>query len=114
MKLVNLTPHTLNVYAADKTTELFSVPSSGTVRVATTELVVGDLNGVPVVKTEYGACEGLPAPEDGTTYIVSILVLQALNGTRNDVVAPNTSPKAAVRSADGKILGVTGFTVITE
>jgi hypothetical protein len=76
--------------------------------------VVGNINGVPLVTTEYGEVEGLPAPQPGTIYIVSLVVLQALAGKRNDVVAPNTAPTplGAVRDSQGRIIGVRSFVVL--
>ena len=52
------------------------------------------------------AVEGLPEPIDGgTLYIVSVVVLTALKGSRVDVVCPDTG-KTAVRDAEGKIQAV--------
>ena len=86
-------------------------------RVATKEERVGTINGVPVYRTTYTEVEGLPEPEPGTVYIVSLLVLQALQARRvqrSDVVAPNTSPtpNGAVRDAQGRIVGVRSFVVL--
>lgn len=114
-------------------------PSVGVARVAVRATESGTLDGVPVVRSEFGRVEGLPAEfhraEDcpwpheraalshpgcsycigaagveETVYIVSSIVLAALAGTRQDVVAPDTSPASAVRDADGKIIGVRRWT----
>ena len=111
MKLINLTPCTLNFYAEDKETELFSLKSEGIAKVKTTEVIINDINGLPCSKVTYGAIEGLPVACDDTVYIVSALTLQALGGERKDVVAPKTDA-TAVRDEGGRILGVTGFSVI--
>ena len=117
VKLVNLTPHEV-VVLDDANNIVLRVPPSGKVaRVATKEELVGTVNGVPVFRTTYGAIEGLPEPEPGTVYIVSLLVLQALQAhkiKRDDVVAPNTSPtpNGAVRDAQGRIIGVRSFVVL--
>jgi hypothetical protein len=113
VKLVNLTPHEIVVYQGDNV--VLRVPPSGQVaRVTTKEEVVGVVNGVPLVRTVYGEIQGLPDPQPGTIYIVSLLVLQALQGRRSDVVAPNTSPTplGAVRDAQGRIIGVRSFVTL--
>lgn len=115
MKIRNFTPHTINVFTEEGAE--FSFPSEGIARVAASEepfgeikVTDGNINGIPVVRTTYGKIEGLPDPEDGTTYIVSYVVLNALAGSnRLDCVAPNTSPQGAIRASDGKIIGVKGF-----
>ena len=112
IKFINLTPHAVTIFAEDKKTSLLTVESSGMVRVKTEEPEVERIGDIPVAKTTYLDVEGLPAPQEGIKYIVSILVLQALDGRRTDVVAPNTSPAAVVRGENGQILGCTSFTVI--
>jgi len=115
VNLVNLTPHEIVVYSSDT---VLRIPPSGRVaRVATKEVLVGSVNGVPVFKTEYGDIEGLPEPKENTVYVVSLLVLQALRARgveRNDVVAPNSGPgpHGAVRDSEGRIIGVRSFIVL--
>ena len=104
--LVNLTPHTITIFTDECGHD---IPSEGVARVKTESRVVGDINGIPVVETTYGEIEGLPEPKDGTIYIVSGLVRAALNGTRDDVVSPDTGP-TAVRNDKGQIVGVTRLT----
>lgn len=43
-------------------------------------------------------------------YIVSTIVLSALNGRRDDVFAPDTSPSSAIRNEKGQIVGVKRLT----
>lgn len=108
----NLTPHEIKVYAEDRTTVLFSVPAEGIFpRVSTTQETVGEINGVPVQKVVYGAIEGLPEQQTDTIYVVSQMVLSALNGSRPDVFAPDTG-KGAVRDEGGRILGTTNFVTL--
>ena len=110
MKLVNLTPHALVVRLNDGTERRIE-PSGTIARVATTAREVGTVNGIPVVETTYGDIEGLPAPEDGTVYIVSSLVLAAARASgRADVLAPDTSPESAIRDDAGRIVAVRRFT----
>ncbi len=88
-------------------------PSGQVARVSATAQQVGTITidgfDFPVVKTVFGEVTGLPEPQEDTVYIVSTLVLSAVQG-RNDLVAPNTG--AAIRDADGKIVGVPGFQVL--
>ena len=114
VRLVNLTPHEVVILDSSNNVVLRLPPSGTVARVATREEVVGTLNGIPVVKTTYGDVEGLPAPQPGVVYIVSLLVLQALAGKRSDLVAPNTSPTplGAVRDNQGRIVGVRSFVTL--
>lgn len=106
MELVNLTRHAVVLYREDGSR--VEIPPSGVeARVSTRERVVGALDGVPLVVTEYGEIEYLPEPRPGVGYIVSLLVAQrAWEAGRNDVFAPNTSPGSVVRNEQGQIEGV--------
>lgn len=108
----NLTPHTITIYSKDKTTVLLSVPPEGVCpRVSTTQETVGEINAIPVQRVVYGSIEGLPEQQPDTIFIVSQMVLSALNGSRPDVFAPDTG-KGAVRDKDGRILGTTNFVTL--
>ena len=102
--IVNCTPHPVTV--AGRT----FWPSGTVPRVSVQQVPDGDIEGIPVVRTVYGAVEGLPDPIKGTTYIVSALVLSALAGARTDVCAPDTSPASALRNEAGQIVGVRRLT----
>jgi len=105
-KFINLTSHAISVKKNDGST--FTVEPSGIIaRVSTHEQVIGELDGVPLVTRKFGEVENLPEPTEGTIYIVSSLVLSALNG-REDVVAPDTGA-TAIRNEDGHIVAVTRF-----
>ena len=79
-KFVNLTPHTLNVHTnADGEIELFAV--------------------------EYGEVTFPPEREEGTVFIVSGMVNDALPDERTDI----TSPGELIRDADGKPIGCKGL-----
>ena len=56
----------------------------------------------------FGAVEGLPEPQEGSVFIVSALVLNALNGSRPDVVAPASGHPLAKRNG-GNVVSVPGF-----
>jgi len=62
------------------------------------------------VSQTYGEIEGLPDPQPGVVYIVSMVVRQAAQAQgRTDVVSPDTSPQGAIRDEQGRIIAVRGF-----
>lgn len=113
--LVNLCPHPITVRAhpiqrpcADPDPDVVP-PVAGLARVATSSVRVGDIDDVPTYEIGYGEVTGLPDPVEGTTYVVSLVVLQACPD-RRDLVAPGTGPQdGAYRDPDGKIVAVTRF-----
>ena len=107
MKIVNLTPHTVKMIGENNeiVAEYLSV---GNARVSSTFEKVGELSGFPILKTTYGATDGLPEPDGETIYIVSMVVAMA-NPHRNDIVSPNTAPQAVLRDDSGNIIGVRSF-----
>ena len=106
MKFVNLTPHAIVFFQRNleeqTMNKLMTVQPSGQVaRVAAKTVVISEgFDGVPVTATEYGEVEGLPAPEEGTIFIVSSLVAGRCKD-RDDVFIPNES----VRDGEGRIIG---------
>lgn len=114
MKIINLTPHTINILwelcwlngsPSGHYETLAEVEPSGQVARVTSKTVKVDdveIDGffVPVTGTTYGEVEGLPAPEEGTIYIVSSLVASRVPN-RTDVFIPNES----VRDDKGRIVG---------
>lgn len=112
MKIINLTPHDV-VIVDNEGKEIKRFPKSGDVAIVKTKSVpIGELNGVPVVQTKYEEIEGLPDPQEGTAYIASVVVAQALNGARQDVYAPDTNPGSVVRDDKGNIIGVKRLTQV--
>ena len=114
--LINLTPHALTLIAP--TGEHHIIPPSGTVaRVGSTPGTVGARDGFPCLvasPTTFGEVTGLPAPQDGTAFIVSGMVGSALAGRgRADVFVPGTGPNdGAVRNEAGHIIGVTRLVAV--
>lgn len=97
MKILNLTPHTVN-FLTDKGT--VSIEPSGTIaRVDTLTTEIGGYDGIPVKKISYGNLSGLPDSADDTIYLVSSLVAQATD--RSDVFVPTDF----VRDDKGNITG---------
>lgn len=105
MKLINLTPHVLNVIAADGSTVDIQ-PSGNIARVASTSAVVANINGINVTASTWGDVAGLPAAQAGVVFIVSRMVKDRV-ADRADVMVPG----APVRDADGKIIGANGLSL---
>lgn len=108
VKVVNLTPHDVNI-VNDNGEVIRTYPATGTVaRVASSASKVREIDGVDVVSTEFGDVDGLPPQSSDTVYIVSMLVAQALSD-RTDLIAPDTGPQSVVRDDKGQIIGVKRF-----
>ncbi len=100
MRLINLTPHAVNLIAS----EAITLPPSGVVArcaVERTQVGVVEIDGiqVPVNQTRFGEVTGLPEPKEETIYIVSALVAQAAG--REDVLMVDDT----VRDSEGRIIG---------
>ena len=107
---INLTPHTIRVIDVDRV--VHEIPASGTVaRVDTieTEQASVSVDGAlfSVKSRTMGAVSGLPDPNGVSIFLVSSMVLDAVQG-RNDVFAPDTG-KTAVRDERGLVWAVTGL-----
>ena len=103
--IVNLTPHALTLLN-ESGAVVANIPPSGEVaRVKTARQRIGDHEGVPLFTTEFGEVEGLPAPQDGTIFVVSGLVRSAVPH-REDVF----SPGQLVRDDKGRPTGAIGLT----
>jgi len=102
MKIVNLTPHTLNLFVGDK--ELQIPPSGIIARCEVTRQQVGIITvdgiEIPVNRTVFGKVENLPEPQEGVVYVVSALVAQAVPD-REDVFIPDDT----MRDEQGRIIG---------
>lgn len=104
-KIVNLTPHTLNIIGAgDARTD---VPPSGEVaRVSTSRVQVGEVNGLPLFETRFGEVTGLPDAHPDIILIVSGMVAgHPAVRDRTDVF----SPGELVRGSDGQPVGCRGL-----
>lgn len=108
-KFVNLTQHEIrirvnreNLNPTPDESDIILAPSGILARVSSKSVQIGELNGIPVVKSVFGDIDNLPPAEEGTIYIGSTPLAQkaALDG-RSDVVSPNTAPKQDIRYPDG-------------
>ena len=109
-EFINLTPHAITIRTAEG--DLTVPPSGAVARACTRELETEPVSGVPAVIRRFDGVEGPPPEEEGVTYIVSSLVIAALENNfdersaRTDVVAPDTG-STAIRNSDGHIVAVT-------
>ena len=129
-KIVNATPHALQILAEEEAGDIAGVigfgrgrtahfrlvaewaPSGLVPRAATTKVALPpvEVDGVtiPVDRTAYGEVENLPEPQEDTMYVVSLLTAQAAQAggrSTDDLLVVGE----AVRDTDGKIIGCTGF-----
>lgn len=102
INFVNCTPHAIVLNDG----RVFE-PSGSIARVEQ-KITPFDENGIAV--QSFGEVTGLPAPQEGTIYIVSAMVLpRAQAEGRDDVVAPATGHRDCVRDEAGRIVSVPGF-----
>ena len=98
----NLTPHNINIVLTSG--EIITIEKSGIIpRVASTEKLCGEINGIQIVETIWGEVIDLPTAEEGVTLIVSTLVKEKAN--RSDLVSPN----GLVRDSAGIVIGCKGL-----
>lgn len=102
MTYVNLTPHPIAIYGNNSVEDgpRETIPPSGTVaRLATIELGTSNSGTAVYELVEYGKAHGLPPKQDGTDYIVSLVVALAVH--RDDLLAPYVE----VRNEQGTMIG---------
>lgn len=101
MKVVNMTPHPVDIVGEDGNV-LITYPASGElIRLQVSTVPSGTLpDGTPLTVTKFGEPVGLPNYQEETVYIVSQLVKSALPH-RTDLLVP----AEVVRDGDGRIVG---------
>lgn len=98
-QIKNFTPHPIFICnnAGEVTRE---IQSEGLVRLKAVTVPTGEIDGVPVSRTEFGQPEGLPEFQEGVFIVVSQLVKTALP-SRSDLLVP----AEVVRDEKGNIIG---------
>lgn len=107
--LVNLTEHTLNIHfdIDAAVSKCLNLPPSGEIaRVKTSSVKVDEVQHgndiIPVFATSFGEVENLPDPQEGVTYVASLVVAKkAVAEGRRDVV----SPGRLIRDDEGQPCG---------
>ena len=104
--IVNLTPHDVIVILENGIRKVYK--SQGIARAKQTDSLLGKINGVPVVVSEFGEPEGLPDPVNGTMYIVSLATANAAKacGRATYDLLLTSGP---VRDENGVIVGCRQF-----
>lgn len=101
--MINLTPHAISIKINDET--ITFEPSGVVARIETKEVVVNEINGIPVIKRELLQVVGLP--DNDVPCIVSSMVLDAMkNSNRKNLFAPDTG-NTAIRNERGHVVAVT-------
>jgi hypothetical protein len=104
VRIVNCTPHKISIQKEDG--QFLTVPPSGTIaRVTAKNSVAERLNGFIVYNTEFGEVENLPDPQEGVIYLVSRVLLNALQGSRSDCFSPGN----LLRDENGQPIGCQGL-----
>lgn len=107
---VNLTPHALNVHDENGSPLMLLEPSGDVARVEAVKVLNRISGGVPIYTSIYGDVVGLPERKPGVYYVVSRMVVQALQDSypseqRYDVVSPGD----LLRDDLGRPIGCIGF-----
>ena len=103
MRVTNLTPHEVKVLDDDDNV-IATFPSSGVARASQHNVLVGEIESIPVVKTEFGEVLGLPEPAEDTVFIVSRITVEVARarGLNTDDLLITSG---AVRDDQGRIVG---------
>lgn len=104
MTFVNLTPHTVNIQGQGGRD---IAPSGAVARCSQSNVLVREIDGIPVTRQTFGKVEGLPAPVEGTFYIVSRMVASACPNRRDLVI-----PGPLVRNEQGQPVGCDGLSIL--
>lgn len=109
-RIVNLTPHAINIIAEDGNT-IATFPSEGIARATQEQVKIGELNGVELVSMKFGETIDLPAPSADTFFVVSIITANAAKagGRSTDDLLITADP---VRNDAGQIIGCRRFALV--
>ena len=114
MKVVNLTPHDINLMDKDFNI-IETIKSSGSVRATEKKELIGELLGAPLYETKFEDVEGLPEAVEGTIYIVSRIIINACKDrsdlvTTSEIVRQDENGNLSSHPfAKGKIVGCHSF-----
>lgn len=106
MKIVNCTPHEINVVKEDGT--ILTIEASGIVpRCTQSEATIASFDGIAITKQVFGEVINLPEAQPGVFLVVSRLVASAAKD-RTDLLVPGPM----IRGEDGRPCGCRGLSVI--
>lgn len=98
--IINCTPHPVTIVNAEGTVLRVIEPNGNPIRLASRTVPAGEFDGVALSKTEFGEPVNLPEPEEGTIFIVSQIVKNAIP-ERSDLAVP----AEVLRDDKGQIVG---------
>lgn len=102
-KIRNFTPHPINIEGMEV------MQSEGIIRCKEIVEELGEHAGVKLIKKTFGELEGLPEPEKGTIFVVSIIAATAAKEIgRTDCVVPGE----VIRDDEGKIIGCKNLAIV--
>lgn len=103
MKIINLTPHDVDI-CDDYGNIIKTYKASGQIaRESQRAVVVDCIDGIPLKVSRSAHIVGLPEPEEGTLYIVSTVLRNACKD-RLDLISPATKVRV-----NGRVVGCTSF-----
>lgn len=100
--IINLTPHAVNLLKDDGAVQTFE--SAGVARASQQMIEAGEIEGVRIVRTTFGAPVNLPDPQEGTFYIVSAITVSSARANGR-TVSDLLYTADAVRDEQGRIVG---------
>jgi hypothetical protein len=108
LKIVNLTPHALNIY--DSAGDLVEIvePSGVVARASTYRSLEGKRGAIELYCTSYANPAVVGTPEPGEAYVVSSIYLQCLRAHGGDDTGIYV-PGEAVRDEAGRVIGCVGL-----
>ena len=112
MRIVNCTPHEINVIIDDGNKINYESDKNHQIRVACKSVEVAKYNNIPIRCNWYGDVENMPKEEElkDTLFIVSRIAYEAIKlKYPEEIVEHFMVPDGAVRDQEGKIIGCTGF-----
>ncbi len=105
-RIQNLSPHPIVVRGDDGVEHRFE-PSGQVARLGEKVRSSTMVEGVTVADVELDRRAGLPEPQVGVRYLVSLAVALAhLQDNRDDLLTPDTSAESAIRDDAGRIVAV--------
>ena len=108
MKIINLTPHALNIYDSAKELVETVEPSGMVARAETARHLVEKVGHIELYETVFTGARELGEPEPGSVFVVSSIYLQALRArglSSNGVYVPGE----AIRDDAGRVVGCIGL-----
>ena len=107
-KIINLTPHDVNIVDSDGNIIKTFEKSGDVARCVEEASLIGSINGIDYFDVQFGEIEELPPEEKGTFYIVSAIVKRTGDDIgRTDLLVPYNT----YRDENGNIIGCRAFSL---